>query len=156
MGTTPLHNLPYPEGTDQPYVHLDIQALADAIDPEFSITQETAPAHKAGRRWFQPSTRSTKISDGSDWVNVKRWDGGGITVMADASGIITVPHSLGVTPYFYSAVTRIPGSTVGVQQVAIVLPNSASATNVTFLIRRSDTGVVLPGQIGVMWSASVD
>lgn len=31
MGTTPL-GLPYPEPTDQPYVHLDLKALADALD----------------------------------------------------------------------------------------------------------------------------
>lgn len=31
MGTTPM-GLPYPESTDQPYVHLDLKALADALD----------------------------------------------------------------------------------------------------------------------------
>lgn len=31
MGTTQL-GLPFPEPTDQPYVHLDLKALAEAID----------------------------------------------------------------------------------------------------------------------------
>lgn len=31
MGTTPI-GLPFPEATDQPYVHLDLKALAEAID----------------------------------------------------------------------------------------------------------------------------
>ncbi len=39
MGTTPL-GLPFPEPTDQPYVHLDLKALADAIDAKLPRSGE--------------------------------------------------------------------------------------------------------------------
>lgn len=72
MGQTPLNNLPYPEATEQPYVHLDIRELADAVDPALSVvcTSATRPAHRAGRRIFETDTRLTWISDGVKWLGV--------------------------------------------------------------------------------------
>jgi hypothetical protein len=32
MGTTPLHDLPYPEGSDPPAGHVQMRALAEAVD----------------------------------------------------------------------------------------------------------------------------
>lgn len=44
MGTTPNFALPYPEGGIQPYVHLDLKALADAVDEDLKVVSDTAGA----------------------------------------------------------------------------------------------------------------
>lgn len=72
MGTTPVNKLPYPEPTAQPFVHLDIQALAEAADAKLYVecTSSTRPAHKAGRRIFETDTGLSYISDGTTWVRI--------------------------------------------------------------------------------------
>lgn len=47
MATTDYHGWPLPDGTDLPIVHIDMQALGDAIDKELPIVVETFAAMQA-------------------------------------------------------------------------------------------------------------
>lgn len=64
---TNLTPLPYPDPTDQPFVHLDIQALAEETAEALPVVSDTAPPHRPGRRWTRLNGRSA-ISDGLRWV----------------------------------------------------------------------------------------
>jgi hypothetical protein len=70
MGSTAVHGYPYPEGSDQPQVHLDVKALADDIDQDTFVpcTSATRPGHFPGRRIFETDTKATLVSDGSAWL----------------------------------------------------------------------------------------
>ena len=70
MPNTTFNALPYPAATDAPYVHLDMKALADAVDERLPIVSTTAPPHRAGRQWFNPATRRMSLSDGTAWFAV--------------------------------------------------------------------------------------
>lgn len=61
MGATALHGYPYPEGSDQPQVHLDVKALADDVDEDTYVvcTAATRPAGVSGRRIFETDTGAT-------------------------------------------------------------------------------------------------
>jgi hypothetical protein len=39
MGTTPLHDLPYPEGSDPPAGHAQMRALAEAVEGALPLIQ---------------------------------------------------------------------------------------------------------------------
>lgn len=67
MGTTAYHDLPYPEGTDLPMVHLDVRALAEDVDEELPIVAATAPPHRDGRVWIPAGTGAVLVSDGVRW-----------------------------------------------------------------------------------------
>ena len=47
---TSLTPLPYPDPTDQPFVHLDIKALAEATTDALRVVSEATPPHAEGRR----------------------------------------------------------------------------------------------------------
>lgn len=61
-------NLPYPEGTDQPYVHLDMKALAEAVAARLAAMRLTIP------KGFKAS------------------------VVTDGTGYATFPHGAPYTP----------------------------------------------------------
>lgn len=64
---TLYNDLPYPAGTDTPYVHLDIKNLADAVDEALTIVAAAAPPHRAGRLWYDTNAQQLKVSDGTAW-----------------------------------------------------------------------------------------
>lgn len=64
---TSLTPLPYPDPTDQPFVHLDLKALAEQTTESLFVAQSAAPAHKPGRRWYNTTTKLSSISDGTNW-----------------------------------------------------------------------------------------
>lgn len=72
MGTTALNQIPYPEPTETPYVHLDMKAQAEAVDARLSVTctSTTRPAHRAGRFIFETNTGCVYVSTGSAWIYV--------------------------------------------------------------------------------------
>lgn len=47
MGATTYHAWPLPDGTDVPFVHIDMKALADAIDKDIPIVVATKAARDA-------------------------------------------------------------------------------------------------------------
>lgn len=69
MGTTPLNQIPYPEATETPYVHLDMKEMAEAIDPRLTVvcTSTTRPAHRAGRIIYETDTGTLLTSSGTTW-----------------------------------------------------------------------------------------
>lgn len=69
MGQTALSQLPYPEATQQPYVHLDIKELADKADESLFVecSSTSRPAHKLGRRIYERDTGLTLVSNGTSW-----------------------------------------------------------------------------------------
>lgn len=77
MGQTALSQLPYPDATEQPYVHLDLKDLADKVDEQLQVTctSATRPAHKVGRRIYESDTKLEFISDGTSWLFSGTWTG---------------------------------------------------------------------------------
>lgn len=75
MGQTALSKLPYPEATEQPYVHLDIKDLADKVDDSLFVecTSVTRPPHKPGRRIYETNTGATYVSTGTSWTFIGSW-----------------------------------------------------------------------------------
>ena len=71
MPTTDLNDLPYPAGTDLPYVHLDMKALAEAVAELLYVEQPAAPPHRLGRRWHDTDAGLDYISDGNRWNLVR-------------------------------------------------------------------------------------
>lgn len=73
MGATSLHSLPYPEGQAQPQVHLDVKALADAVDalPAVSCTSTSRPAHRDGRRILETDTGEVMVSRAGAWRGLR-------------------------------------------------------------------------------------
>lgn len=71
-GTTLNRQYPFPTGTDQNDVPFRMQALAEAIDQDVQgiayVSTTAAPPHRPGRRWFNPSTGRTLVSDGALWT----------------------------------------------------------------------------------------
>lgn len=65
MGTTAYHDLPYPEGTDLPMVHLDLRALAESVDEDLPIVAPDGPPHRDGRLWITDG--SVRLSDADQW-----------------------------------------------------------------------------------------
>jgi hypothetical protein len=84
VGTTALTPLPYPESTDQPFVHLDIKALAEATAESLFVAASAAPSHKAGRRWHNTSTGKTYISNGTGWARAQE---GGFMLTETAANV---------------------------------------------------------------------
>lgn len=144
MGTTELNGLPYPEPTAQPFVHLDIRSLAEAIDAQLLIacTSTARPAHRAGRQIFETDTKRTLISDGSTWicqqgpVQQARHAGHGGDKVIGSSGELSVypsgtgPASIETRTYdcaqevvatFTGAALVASGSSAGVGTVFIAL-----------------------------------
>lgn len=104
--TTSLTPLPYPNPTDQPFVHLDIKALAEATTESLYVASEAAPAHKAGRRWYKPSTKVTSLSDGAAWhaLPYAEWIGSAVCI-ANGSFTAAIPAGIFTTnPIVYATV----------------------------------------------------
>lgn len=89
MGTTEHHGYSYPESADQPYVHLDLQGLAVAVDADTYIqcTSVTRPPHRPGRRIYETDTGLSWISDGAAWNMLApfRFAAGGLTITGDGT-----------------------------------------------------------------------
>lgn len=71
-GTTTKQTFPYPTGTDAPFVHLDVKALADALDGRVvtyctSGTRPTGSARFNGAVIFETDTLRYRWWDGSVW-----------------------------------------------------------------------------------------
>lgn len=100
MGQTALQQLPYPEATEQPFVHLDIKELADSVDPLLFVSclSTLRPAHKIGRRIFETDTKLTYISDGTAWRLLAAQNGGITIGVLNTFGQVAIGHGLGYTP----------------------------------------------------------
>lgn len=127
MGTTPLHGIPYPEPTDEPYVHLDLKRQAEAVDEELPVYGNTAPPHKAGRIWVNGATVS--VSDGTRWSTTGETTiGGGGGAPTFAAGWTSLGGSYGAagfsqhlgTVHLHGAVVPAGGAASGV--VIFTLP----------------------------------
>lgn len=97
MGTTALSALPYPEPTDEPYVHLDLKRLAEAVDEELPVESTTQPAHKQGRVWVNGGL--VMVSDGTTWQPAGRWIMGEVTAqeagpLGTAAGAAVLSRSI--------------------------------------------------------------
>ena len=88
MANTAKNALPYPLGTVQPFVHLDIKSLAEAIDGRLltvcteatpSDTRPTGAARYLGAFVYCTDTKAYGMWDGSTWR------------MEDTSWVETVP-----------------------------------------------------------------
>jgi hypothetical protein len=68
--TTTRTSLPKPDSTDAPFVHLDMSALADALDTRIQVvcTSASRPAHTAGQRIYETDTKQSYVSDGTAWL----------------------------------------------------------------------------------------
>lgn len=104
---TSLTPLPYPDPTDQPFVHLDLQALAEATAEALPVADTAYPPHRPGRIFVHTGLGVTLISDGLTWRPL------GVHVMADAfddeSG--TLPTGT-YTPVLNIAGTLVAGPAV--------------------------------------------
>ena len=117
---------------------------ADTIITEsLFISQETAPAHKVGLRWYKPSTKATSISDGTTWNRAQQsfvfgstTPVAGVTVMfsgnftTNASGIT---QAFDLSPYM-SAVYDGFGATPGAGAALNAIPQVITLTAFTFKV----------------------
>jgi hypothetical protein len=69
MAETDIHNWPLPDGVDRPVVHLDLKALADAMDGQvpYPCTSTTRPPNIPGLFIFESDTKRTRQGDGTKW-----------------------------------------------------------------------------------------
>ena len=73
----------------------------------------------------------------------------------DTAGYINVPHGLGAAPVAFFANLTV-GNTAAQNQLAKVLTMNSDASNMVFLVVRSDTGAALPSQaIHFYWFATL-
>lgn len=89
MGTTPLNSLPYPEGTEQPFVHLDMAELANAVDAKLYVEclSTARPPHRPGRRIYETNTQLHYMSNGAAWLPLAvRSPAGELELTNDAPG----------------------------------------------------------------------
>lgn len=154
MGTTELHDLPYPEGTAQPFVHLDLKRLADDTDPWLYVecTSTTRPPHRAGRRIFETNTKLSYISDGAVWRQLAPFRvAAGVTVATFAGGV-SATASMAFPPDRF---TLPPIVTVGVSAGAadvLAFPSNITAAN-SILVVRTWNGTNKTGPVSVHWHA---
>lgn len=78
MGVTATYSLPYPEGADQPQVHLDLKALADSTDAAVAAQIAGAPGRELLRLDSTGTTTATTVTP----VNIAGVDGGTFTLSA--------------------------------------------------------------------------
>lgn len=138
---TDENDLPYATVTDAPFVHLDMQSLAETLD-ELLVQRGTSLDRPAVGNVVQPRMESAGVGgtrpvllawNGSSWEQLTRLaDGGDVTLASNASGDITIPHDLGITPTGWGAqVSGWPGSNTGtVVQYARLLPMNADGNNI--------------------------
>jgi len=120
------------------------QAAANAtLTASLFVSQEAAPAHKVGLRWFKPSTKATSISDGTTWTSAQRsfvfgstTPVAGVTVTfsgtftTDASGIT---QAFNLAPYMTS-VTAGFASTPNAGAGLLALPNGLTVGAYSFRV----------------------
>jgi hypothetical protein len=97
MGTTTLHGIPYPEATDDPYVHLDLKRQAEAVDEELPVYSNIQPPHKQGRLWVNGAVVS--VSDGTRWNTMAETAFGTTGHPAMAAGWTNLGGSYGSVGY---------------------------------------------------------
>lgn len=124
MGTTPFASLPYPEANDTPYVHLDIKALAESVDENVVVVSTTAPPHKAGRHWYNPTTKREYVSNGAAYVptfavvvegsfsGTTLPSGGGTLGAATMDTFVAVPYARRLTFDWGALATSLSSGTV--------------------------------------------
>lgn len=99
---TSLTPLPYPDPTDQPFVHLDMKALAEATTESLYVVSSAAPAHKVGRRWHDSDDHRNYISDGTEWFEfgphafASYWQTGGTQTFGSGGAGTAVDYSANV------------------------------------------------------------
>lgn len=157
MGDTQYNNLPYPEATDTPYVHLDMQALAEATDDALPVacTSGTRPAHRPGRIIYETDTSRAFISTGSVWrpLSLDRYVQSGTASMAaigantnGRSGWINFAPSYSSTPHIFIGGSPIFGNGTIVNCYAVDISTTR------FRIRYRHAGS-MTGPVTVDWLA---
>lgn len=61
MGTTGNRSLPYPDGTDAPFVHLDVKALAEAVDADLQGIVDAPALNLPEPVWVEDTSASQVI-----------------------------------------------------------------------------------------------
>lgn len=158
MPTTDLHGWATPDGSEQPQVHLDMEALADSIDADVPVVNASAPPHRDGRLWYNPTTDVMSTSDGSAWSKLVSGlsklscgTGSGVT---DANGYMPiVNHNLGGTPDFV-VITMTPGGSDTVSALQKSFVSSITSTAFQIRVSRTDTNAWFTGNgFGYFWIA---
>lgn len=110
MPNTPVHNLPYPLGSDAPNAPAQFQALATAVDDQLPIVSDTQPPPLPGLVWRDSTNGSVWISDGTQWF----------PIVADVGlvGALTAMVSTSTASMANNATTQVTGWGPDAQQPA--------------------------------------
>lgn len=74
MGTTSTYSFPYPEGSDSPQVHLDLSALAQAVDVALAANRTQRAAHTLSALTVD-GTNNSDLSSGTSFTKPSSWAG---------------------------------------------------------------------------------
>ena len=160
MGTTTIKGLPYPDGGDTPYVHQDVQSLAEGVDTELYVvcTSGTRPGHQAGRRIYETDTGRTLVSDGTAWQGAGAvadgtptplygtYAGEPLQVVGGYGSVTTNASSVGtyafgtIAPWSTGLMSWVPVSTTDPNYQWRVIRPATGPTTVQFVLRTHDTG----------------
>lgn len=161
MGTTAHSGLPYPDATDLPMVHLDMQALAEEVDERLPIVAGTQPAPAPARVWQDTSNARIRISNGVQFDTITLGPrtvtggrGGGTTGAGAEAGLLPpFAHGLGIEPTSVTATpTAGPNDTLSI--ITKIVLHSVDATNIQLRFARTDTSAWLEGNVvGFHWQA---